>query len=142
MLLLHNNCISQTYGLVQHESGKWCSMRFSVPEIKIFLLLSYYTVLGIVYLVNYCIIFRENQIFNYFLQEYITCQALGDNPECEVFRKEFEKHVHPEPLIIISLLIGFLPWFYLMLFISVNDIKNIVQKITSFCHCDSQINTH
>lgn len=109
-------------------------MKFSVPEIKILILLSYFYVLGTFFLIHYCIVFREDHVFFSFFLEYITCQLLGENPECEGLRKEFEMHFHPEPGVVLIFLLAILPWFYSMLFIEINDFRNIIQRISSCYH--------
>ena len=123
----------QTYGLVKHEKRK-CSMKFSVPEIKILILLSYFYLLGTFFVIYYSIVFREDHVFFSFFLEYITCQLLGENPECEGLRKEFEMHFHPEPGVVLIFLLAILPWFYSMLFIEINDFRNIIQRISSCYH--------
>ena len=122
----------QNYGLV--KQGKQCHINFSVPEVKILILLSTFIVLGVVALVNLSINITDGQLFMDGVIRYITCQLGGYNPMCEDIRREFEKHLYPGIENTTYLLLGLVSWMYLLFAIHIQDIKRVHQILSSCYH--------
>ena len=121
--------ILQNYGLFKH--GKTQCIIFSVPEVKILILLSYFIVLGIMTLVNFSVTIKEADPFLDDLFRYFTCQLGGFNPECEDIRRQFEKHLKPGLSGANYLLVGLITWVNLLFTIQVEDVKRVVKRITT-----------
>ena len=121
----------QNCGLV--KQGKNC-INFSVPEVKMLIVMSCIIIFGVVALVNLSISLDENAAFLDDIFRYITCQLGGFNPMCEDIRRQFEKHLHPELDAATYVCLGVLSWIYLLFATQVQDIKRILQGIAS-CYC-------
>ena len=120
-------------GLFKRGSGCFI-IKFSVPEIKVLILLSYFIVFGIVSLVNLTITINEADPFLHDLLNYFTCQLGGYNPECEEFRRQFEKHLKPGLNGTSYLLIGLYTWVHVLIATKAQDYKWLNQKIVPFYH--------
>ena len=120
-------------GLFKRGSGCFI-IKFSVPEIKILILLSYFIVFGIVSLVNLTITINEADPFLHDLLNYFTCQLDGYNPECEEFRRQFEKHLKPGLNGTSYLLIGLCTWVHVLIATKAQDYKWLNQKVVSLYH--------
>ena len=125
----HVNIFLQNYGLF--KQGKQRCINFSVPEVKILILLSTFIILGVVVLVNLSINITDGQLFMDGVIRYITCQLGGYNPMYEDIRREFEKHLYPGIENTTYLLLGLVSWEYLLFAIHIQDIKRVLQIISS-----------
>ena len=126
----------QNYGLA--KQGKQRCINFSVPEVKILILLSTFIVLGVVALVNLSINITDGQLFMDDVIRYITCQLGGYNPVCEDIRREFEKHLYPGIEITTYFLLGLVSWVYLLFAIHIQDIKRVLQIISPCYHATAK----
>ena len=118
----------QNYGLFKR--GKVHCINFSVPEVKILILLSYFIILGTLSLVNFTVSIKNTSLFLDDVYRYFACQLSGINPECEVIRQHFEKHLKPELNGATSFTLGLIPWVYLLFIIQGQDVKRLLQRIT------------
>ena len=73
----------QNYGLTKR--GKSC-INFSVPEVKILLVVSFFVIFGIVTVLDIGINITEDNAFLKDVLRYATCQLDGINPMCEDIR--------------------------------------------------------
>ena len=117
-----------------HKRGKACLVFFSVPEVKILIMLSYYIVFGVIQLVNTTISVNEATPFQDDLYKYFECQLTGYDPVCENIRRQFEKHLKPELNALSYALFAFITWVNLLFAISKEDVKWLIQKVTSCYH--------
>jgi len=125
----------QSHGLFKRENRTRC-INFSVPEVKILILLSYFVILGIMLLVNFSVSINEaNPLFDD-LFRYFACQLGGYNPMCEDIRQQFEKHLKPGVNGATYFLIGLITWVYLLFAIQAQDVKKFLQRI-ALCFQDS-----
>ena len=122
----------QTYGLVKNERGS-CNLYFSVPEIKMLLLLSYFIAFGVTTLVNFSIVISEADGFYYDLLKYFECNLFGSNPRCEEYRQKFEKHLKPGLNAVTFIMLG-LPWAHLLFAVQAHDVKQLMKKMMTWCH--------
>ena len=104
---------------------------FSVPEVKILILLSYYTLFGIVQLINATIAINQSAPFWKDFFEYVECNLTGYNPICEDIRREFEKHLKPGLNVVSYIQFGFATWVNLLFAVKGEDVKWLIQKVTS-----------
>ena len=112
----------QSNGLVKR--GKTCfAINFTVPEVKVLILLSYFVVFGIVSLVNLTITLNEANPFLDDLFKYFACQLGGYNPKCEDFRQQFEKHLKPGLNGSTYLLLGLITWIHILIATKAQDYK-------------------
>jgi len=125
--------LMQTYGLVKNEKGS-CNLHFSVPEIKILLLLSYFIAFGVITLVNFSIGISEADGFYYDLLVYFECNLVGSDPRCEVYRQKFEEHLKPGLNATTFIMLGLLPWVHLLFAIQAHDVKQLIKKVLTWCH--------
>lgn len=122
----------QSHGLIKNDSQQGClGISFSVPEVKILILLSYFIVFGIMTLVNFSILIHESSHFSNDLARYFVCQLNGYDPTCEDYRREFEKHLSPEVNSTTYLLIGLTTWVHLLFVIQIQDVKKLIKRIMS-----------
>ena len=121
----------QNYGLVKR--GENC-INFSVPEVKMLIILSSFIITGTVALMHVSFSIEESKEFSDGVFRYAICQLGGYNPMCEDIRQEFEKHVNPELDITNSFCLGMVSWIYLLFAIQVQDIKRFLQGIVSCYH--------
>ena len=117
-----------------HKRGKTCLAIFSVPEFKILILLSYYTLFGIVQLINVTITINQAAPFRDDLFRYLECQLTGYDPVCEDIRHQFEKHLKPGLNGVSYFQFGFATWVNLLFAIKGEDVKWLIQKVTSCYH--------
>ena len=117
-----------------HERGKSCLVFFSVPEFKILVLLSYYILFGIVQLINATITINQTAPFRDNLFKYFECQLTGYDPACDDIKHQFEKLLKPGLNGVSYLLFAFLTWVNLLFAIRGEDVKWLIQKVTSCCH--------
>ena len=131
--MLHIHCyymhiyFLQNYGLL--KEGKTCYINFSVPEVKILILLSGFIVFGVVLLVDISFFINQANPFLDDLYKYFTCQLGGFDPMCEDIRRQFEKHLHPELYAMTYLLMGLITVVYLLFAIQAQDVKKLIQRI-------------
>ena len=117
------------------KRGSGCFIiKISVPEIKILVLLGYFIVFGVVSLVNLTITLNEADPFLHDLLNYFACQLGGYKPECEEFRRQFEKHLKPGLNGTSYLLTGLYTWVHVLIAIKAQDYKWLNQKIVAFYH--------
>ena len=122
----------QKYGLLKEE--KTCYINFSVPEVKILVLLSGFIVFGVVLLVNFSFSINEANPFLDDLYKYFACQLGGCDPMCEDIRRQFEKHLKPELNAVTYLLMGLITVVYLLFAIQAQDVKKLIQRIRLCFH--------
>ena len=116
-----------------HKRGKkTCLALFSVPEVKILTLLSYYTVLGIVQLLNLTISINNATPFLKDLFKYFECQLPGYDPVCEDIRRQFETYLKPEVNGVSYFLFALITWVNLLFAVRGDDIKWLIQKVASY----------
>ena len=126
----------QNVGL--HKRGKACLVFFSVPEVKILTMLSYYTVFGIVQLVNVAITINDTTPFQNKLFRYFECQLTGYDPTCEDIRRQFEEYIKPELNGLSYSLFAFITWVNLLFVIDRTDVKWLTHKVKSI-YCKNTI---
>ena len=135
----HHLCVFivlQNYGLV--KQGKNC-MNFTVPEVKILIVVSCNIIFATLALVSLGVDIDENEAFLHDVFKYASCQLGGYNPMCEDIRHQFEKHFHPELDILTGLSVGLLSWVYLLFAVQVQDIKRVLQGMATFCHAIAKL---
>ena len=125
-----------------HKRGKTCLVFFSVPEVKILILLSYFTLSGIVLLTHVTVTINNAIPFRDDLLKYFECQLTGYDPSCEDIRREFEKHLKPGLNILTYFLISFITWVNLLFAIKGEDVKFLIQKVTSCYRVIVKANGH
>ena len=135
-LLAYMDILLQNYGLV--KQGKHHCINFSVPEVKILILLSSFVILGVVVLVNLSINITDGHLLLDGVISYITCQLGGYDPGCEDIREEFEKHLYPGLEGTTYLLLGLVSFLYLLFAIHVQDVKRLFQIVTSCYHATAK----
>ena len=133
---MHNIIILCTYlqstALFKREKY-YCIINFSIPEVKILLLLSYFIIIGIISVVNFSISVTNLNKFLEDLFRYFVCELNGDNPHCENIRKEFEGHLNPGLNLTSFVLLAFLTWVHLLFAIRLEDVKILTQRTFSYC---------
>ena len=131
----HHLCVFivlQNHGLVKR--GNNC-INFTVPEVKILILLSCFIISGTLTLVLLGLIINDTELLLDDIFKYITCQLGGYNPMCEDIRHQFEKYIHPELRGAVAVSLGLLSGAYLFFFtLQVQDIKRVLQGMATFCH--------
>ena len=132
--------VLQSYGLFQR--GKGYCIKFSVPEVKILIFLSYFMIFGIMTLVNFSVTINEANPFLDDLYRYFTCQLGGFHPMCEDIRRQFERHLKPELNVVTFLSFGLISWIYLLFTIQEQNIKRLVQIIRQCYHASTKILSH
>ena len=115
-----------------HKRGKTCLAFFSVPEVKILTLLSYYMVFGVVELLNLTISLNNATPFLNDLFKYFECQLMGYDPVCEDRRRQFETHLKPELNGVSYFLFALITWVNLLFAIRGDDMKWLIQKVTYY----------
>ena len=110
-----------------------CVVDFSVPEVKILLLLSYFIVFGVVSLVNFTFAAINLNPFLDDLYRYFLCELGGNNPLCEDIRRDFESHLNPELNFVTFVLLAMLTWVHLLFAIQFQDIKKLMQRVLLYC---------
>ena len=104
-------------------------MDFSIPEVKILLLLSYFIIVGVVSLVNFSFSTINLNPFFDDLFKYFVCELGGDSSLCADIRQEFETHLMPGLNIITFVLLALLTWVQLLYAIKIQDVKKLIQGI-------------
>jgi len=122
----------QGHGLFKRERA--CCINFSVPEVKILILLSYFVILGIISLVNFSVSINKVVPVLDDLLRYFSCQLGGYNPMCEDIRRQLEKHLNPGLNGATYFLIGLITWVYLLFAIQAQDVKRFLQQIALRFH--------
>jgi len=126
------NCL-QTKGLFNKDKRKGlCSIKFSVPQVKMLLLLGYFIIFGIMALVTLSIVADNADDFAYDMFRYSRCNLFGYDPKCEDIRKDFEKHTSPGLISSTYLLLGLLSWVHLLFVIQVEHIKKAATWIKAY----------
>ena len=137
MSLLH--IFIQSYGLFKR--GKTRCINFSVPEVKILILLSYFIAFGIMSLINLSVSINEANPFLDDLFRYFACQLGGFDPMCEDIRRQFERHLKPGLNGVTYLLIGLITWVYLLFAIQSQDVKKLARKITTYYRGSAKVSS-
>jgi len=112
--------------LLKKESSKcFCSVKFGVPEVKVFLILSYYIVFGIIAVIALSINVRNSEFVTETLLEYIICQVVGFSNvnSCNAIRNEIESHLQIELNSATYIIMGLLPWVILLFAVQFTDVK-------------------
>ena len=99
--------------------------------MKILIILSCYSIFGVLSLVNTSVTLYEANPFLDDLLRYFACQLGGLNPMCEDIRREFEKHLKPGLNGVTYFSLGLFSWLYLLFAIQGQDIKKLSQRIAS-----------
>jgi len=116
--------------LFKREKGKGiCGITFSVPQVKILLLLGYVFVLGIMSLLAISIDVSNADALIKDLYRYFTCNLFGFNPKCESIRTEFEKHLSPGLIISTYVQLALVSCVHLLFVIQAEDINRALQWI-------------
>ena len=124
--------ILQNYGLFKQE--KRCYINFSVPEVKILILLSTFIIFGVLLSIYYSYaIYQANSLIND-LNKYFACQLGGFDPMCEDIRRQFEKHLQPVINVMTYISLGITVVVYLLFAIQARDVKKLIQRIRSCFH--------
>ena len=79
--------VLQNYGLIKRGNNH---INFTVPEVKILIVVSYFIIFGTLSLVNIGVGIDENEAFLDDIFKYASCQLGGYNPLCEDIRHQFE----------------------------------------------------
>ena len=119
-----------------HKRGKACLAFFSIPEVKILILLSYYMLFGIMLLIHITLTINNAVPFRKDLLNYFECQLTGNDPVCEDIRRQFEEHLKPGLNIVSYFLIAFITWVNLLFAITGEDVKWL---ITPCCHLIAKV---
>ena len=129
----------QSFGLF--KQGKGYCINFSVPEVKILILLSYFIIFGIVTLVNFSVSINEANPFLDDLFKYFACQLGGFDPMCEDIRRQFERHLKPELSGATYFLMGLTTCVYLLFMIRVitQNVKRLVHRMTLYCCASTKL---
>ena len=117
-----------------HKRGKTCSVFFSIPEVKILILLSFYILYGTILLTYVTIAIDEAIPFQNDLFKYLECQLTGYDPVCEDMRHQLEKHLKPGLYGLSYFLSAFITWVNLLFAIKGEDVKWLIQKLMSCYH--------
>ena len=131
---------SQSSGLFNR--GKSHCINFSVPEVKILILLSYFIAFGIMSLANFSVSINEANPFLDDLFRYFACQLGEFDPMCEDIRRQFEKHLKPGLNGVTYLLIGLITWVYLLFAIQSHDVKRLARRITTYYRGSAKVSSH
>ena len=124
--------ILQNYGLFKQE--KRCYINFSVPKVKILILLSTFIIFGVLLSIYYSYaIYQANSLIND-LNKYFACQLGGFDPMCEDIRRQFEKHLQPVINVMTYISLGITVVVYLLFAIQARDVKKLIQRIRSCFH--------
>ena len=116
---------------VQTRKKMLHNLNFSVPEVKILILLSTFIIFGVVLSAFYSsTVYQANPLMDD-LNKYFACQLGGFDPMCEDIRRQFEKHLQPELSALTYLLMGIITVVYLLFAIQAQDIKKLIQRIRS-----------
>ena len=134
-------CILHSSGLFKRGKTYCNFINFSVPEVKILILLSYFIISGIISLANFSVSINEANPFLDDLFRYFACQLGGLNPDCEVIRQQFERHWKPKLNGTTYLLTGLIAWVYLLFAIQAQHVKKLVQRILSCYHGSAKLLT-
>ena len=114
-----------------------CVIDFSVPEVKILLLLSYFIVLGVFSLVNFSFSAIYLDPFLDDLFRYFVCELAGNSPSCADIRKEFESHLTPGLNVTSFSLLAMLTWVHLLFAVQIQDARRLIQRISLHCQAYS-----
>jgi len=122
--------VLQTKGLINRGKRKgFCSIRFSVPEVKILLLLAYFGLFGIMELVTLSVVAANVDDLVNDIIRYSVCNLFGYDPNCEDIRRDIEKHVSPGLTCSAFVILGFLPHVHLLFAIQFEHLKKAVSWI-------------
>jgi len=111
-----------------------CCTSFSVPEVKMLLLLSYYVIAGVVSLISFTIGIETADLILEQLINYFNCHLGGNDPMCEEFRQRFEDYSDSKLSIISNFLTALITWVNLLFAIHTQDVKWIIRRIKSLCN--------
>ena len=116
--------VLQTNGLFTKKKKKgFFNIRFSVPQVKMLLLLTYFVVFGVIALATLSVVTDNAERFVHDMFRYSKCNFAGYDPKCEDIRRDFEKHTSPGLISSTYLLMGLLSWVHLLFVIQVEHIK-------------------
>ena len=119
--------VLQNYGLF--KQGRIHCINFSVPEVKILILLSYYMIMGTLSLANFTVSIKNASLFLDDVFRYFACQEGGFDPMCEDIRQQFEKHLKPGLNGATYFTVAMIPWVYLLFIIQAENVKGLFQRI-------------
>ena len=85
-------------------------------------------------LINGAITINQATPFQDYLFKYFECQLTGYDPACEDIRHQFEKNLKLELNCVSYLLFAFVTWVNLLFAIKGEDVKWLIQKVTSCCY--------
>jgi len=143
---MHFQSLSQNHNLFKRGKHCW-TIKFTVPEVKILLLLSYMLVFGIVLLLNYVFLSNVLEKAVHTEPRYFLCHLLGDDSTCEADSFQKQKNSHERAVyfclrILLSLVIALYSLVQLLLTIQFQDAKRAAKWITGSCTDTISINTN
>ena len=113
-----------------------CTIKFTVPEVKVLLILCYMVLLGTVVLLNYVIWNNASEKIVHDEIEYFKCQLFGDDPTCESIRHSrsfLESVILPHVNKVVFITVALFSWVQLLLAIQFQDVKRISVKWKGTC---------
>ena len=114
---------------MQHTAAvKWNSSRKSVigpAEIKIFIVLCYYVIIGSVALAAFTLNATTSANFITKLYQYFACKANGDHNSCDAELTAYEMFTNPEIGTASLVLLGFLPAVNLVYVVSCDNLQRM-----------------
>ena len=94
-------------------------------------------IIGVVSLIILTVGIDNTDPFLEDLTKYFICHLGGDDPMCEKFRREFEKHDYVKMNVFTYFLIALITWVDLLFAIHSQDVKWLILKIKSFCSSEN-----
>jgi len=95
--------------------------------VKVFLILSYFTVFAIMAVIALSINVRNSEHITNMLLEYILCQVAASN-SCTAIRDEIESHLQIELNSATYIIMGLFPWVILLLAFQFRDVKTALRS--------------
>ncbi|XP_065915301.1 uncharacterized protein [Dysidea avara] len=122
--------IHKTKGIFNKEKEKsFFKINFSVPQVKILLLLSYTVIFSSMAFATLTVLADNSDDLINDVFRYSACNLFGYNPKCEDIRNDFERHTSPGLINSTILLLGFLSWINLLYVIQVRHIQRAAKWI-------------
>lgn len=111
-------------------------IKFSVPEVKILILLCYFIIFGIITLINISITNRDSNVILDRMLDYFDCQARGSSADnmCSEEFDELDSYSKSELNGVTYILLCFIPWSNLLFAIKFSHIKIAIQKVLTAIH--------
>jgi len=123
------------------KKGKHCwTINFTVPEVKILLLLCYVIIFGIGVVIHYCVLNNTSDRLLRAELSYFICNLWGDDPKCENIRNQHDSLkniILPLLRFFTFLAVALFPWVHLLLAIQFQDAKRIIKWIRMRVYTES-----